>query len=421
MRINSALTALICSALIASACTVKDVEVPALSGPSTFATSILLNASTDTLLMDGVSQAVISITAVDSKGTPKNIPLRADITVGGVVQDYGRLNTKSPTANGSPLIYTAPPASALATPVSQTVTIIVTPVDAGDFRSESARQVDIRLVPQGIILPTNPDLIANFTFSPAAPKAFETVSFDATTTTNATTACTISCSYSWDFGDGTTGTGITATHEYRAVGNVVATLTATDFRGAQAKKSTTIPIAAPTPPTAAFDFTPTVVGVNQDVFFTATQSSAVNPRRIVSYEWTFGDGQTGGGVTTSHKYTAPGTYILILKVTDDVGAFASVQKSLTVSEGLPTVTMTVLPASPKPNQQVTVNITATPSGSSTISTYKISWGDGSPEETVSAPTQSHTYTGAGTFVISVTAIDSLGRQKTATASVTVAP
>lgn len=430
MRINTALSALIGSALLASACTVKSVDVPVLSGPSTFATSILLRANTDTLIMDGFSQAVITITATDANGAAKNIPLRADISVGGLVQDYGRLNTKTPTANGSPLIYTAPPASTLATPVTQTVTIAVTPMDSGactapstpcgDFRGETTRYIDIRLVPQGVILPINPNLIANFTFSPAAPKAFETVSFDAGTTTLDGTACTISCSYSWDFGDGTTGSGLTTTHVYRTVTNVVAILTATDFRGSQATKSTTISIAAPTPPSVTFDFTPTIVGVGQDVFFTGTQSAAVAPRTIVSYDWTFGDGSTGTGVTTSHRYTTPGTFITILKVTDDVGAFASAQKSLTVSEGLPTISITVLPATPKVGSQVTVNASATPFGSSTISTYKFNWGDGTVE-TVSNPTQSHTYGAAGTLVITVTVTDSLGRSKSATSSVTITP
>lgn len=402
-------------------CTVKDVDTPALAGPSTFANSIVMTANKSSLRQDGRDQAVIDVRATDSTGAPKNLRLRADITVGGITQDYGSLNTKEIIANVTQLIYTAPTASTLAQPVSQVVTISVTPMDAGDFRSWISREIDIELVPQGVILPTNPNLTAAFTFTPTAPKAFETVSFDATTSTNSGTACLNSCSYSWDFGDGTSASGITTTHEYRSAVNVVATLTVTDFRGASTKKSTAITIAPPTPPTVSFDFTPTVVGVGQDVFFTATQSSAIAPRRIVSYEWTFGDGATGTGVTTSHKYTAPGSYVLILKVTDDVGAFASLQKTLTVSEGQPTVTLSVLPAAPKPGQQVTVNATATPFGSSTIVSYRFSWGDGSPVETVSAPTQSHIYTGAGNFVVAVTAVDSLGRERTATSAIEVKP
>src|SRR3954447_13767721 len=115
MRNSTFFVALAVAALAAvSACTVHDVEVPALNGPSTLGTSITLRANTDTLIQDGSSQASISITAVDAQGNPKNIPLRAEIRVDGIVQDFGRLSTKQPTANGTPLIYTAPPPSALA-------------------------------------------------------------------------------------------------------------------------------------------------------------------------------------------------------------------------------------------------------------------------------------------------------------------
>ena len=40
---------------------------------------------------------------------------------------------------------------------------------------------------------------------------------------------------------------------------------------------------------------------------------------IVSYEWDFGDGTTGTGETTTHIYTDPGTYTVILTVRDAAG------------------------------------------------------------------------------------------------------
>jgi PKD domain len=41
---------------------------------------------------------------------------------------------------------------------------------------------------------------------------------------------------------------------------------------------------------------------------------------IVSYDWDFGDGATGTGVSPSHTYATGGTYIVWLTVTDDGGA-----------------------------------------------------------------------------------------------------
>ena len=55
---------------------------------------------------------------------------------------------------------------------------------------------------------------------------------------------------------------------------------------------------------------------------------------IVTYEWTFGDGSIGSGISTSHTYATAGTYAVTLTVTDDDGA-----------TGTDTATVTVNPAS----------------------------------------------------------------------------
>jgi PKD repeat protein len=54
-------------------------------------------------------------------------------------------------------------------------------------------------------------------------------------------------------------------------------------------------------------------------FFTATISAGSN----VSYQWNFGDGQTGSGVTTTHSYTASGAYTAIVTATNSVGTHAA--------------------------------------------------------------------------------------------------
>jgi PKD repeat protein len=410
------------------ACTVHDVDAPAMSGPSTFANSITLRTNTSTLIQDGVSQATITITAVDAQGNPKNIPMRAEIRVGNVAQDFGRLSTKQPTANGTPLVYTAPPPSALAAgQVSQTVQIFVTPVDSGDFASEIPRFVDIQLVPQGIILPTNPNLVAAFTVSPASPQVLQTATFDASTTTNGGSACGVSCLYTWNFGDNTTGTGITLTHQYRTINTYNATLTVTDTRGATATSTKSIAVAAGTPPTAQFTVSPQNPGVEQDVFFNATQSTpGTAERTIVSYEWSFGDGDSARGVVVTKKYHAPGTYTVQLTTTDDAGTIGrSAATQLTVGPPVtaaPTASLDVTPASPKPNVPAVFDASGSKPGSgANIVSYVFNYGDGSPTETVTNPVQSHKYTGAGTFAATVTVTDSLGRTASASKSVVVAP
>jgi PKD repeat protein len=423
MRTTTFISALGAAALtVLTGCTVKDIDQPALAGPSTFAHSIIMVADRDTLTQNGVDFTDIRITSLGPGGQSETIPLRAQITVDGIAQDFGTLSTKTPITPTT-IRYTAPPGSPNAgAQVPTTVTIIVTPTNAGDFRGEFIRQLDIQLLPQGIILPTNPNLLAEFTVNPPSPQAFQTATFDASATTNNGFACLSACTYAWNFGDGTSGTGITVTHQYRTFGNMSVTLTVTDARGATATRTANLVVGAPTPPTAIIEITPQSPVVGQDVFFSASRTTSPTGRAIVSYEWSFGDGSTGGGVTTSHRYTAPGTYAISLKVTDDVGVFAfAPPASVNVAAGGPTVAFTFLPAAPRVNQTVTVNITATPTGATTIQSYSINWGDGGPVETGSNPTQSHTYGVAGQFVISVTATDSLGHSRTATQAITITP
>jgi PKD repeat protein len=72
------------------------------------------------------------------------------------------------------------------------------------------------------------------------------------------------------------------------------------------------------PPVAALTATPTHGLAPLTVTFNASSSSDPDGT-IASYEWDFGDEDTGTGVTPSHEYDEPGTYEAILTVTDDGG------------------------------------------------------------------------------------------------------
>jgi len=57
---------------------------------------------------------------------------------------------------------------------------------------------------------------------------------------------------------------------------------------------------------------------NDTIFFDASGSYDLNGV-IVSYQWDFGDGETGTGINTTHTYKTPGNYIVTLVVTDSEG------------------------------------------------------------------------------------------------------
>jgi PKD repeat protein len=57
-------------------------------------------------------------------------------------------------------------------------------------------------------------------------------------------------SYAWNFGDNTTGTGVSTTHSYTTAGSFTVTLTVTDNRGARATTTRTVTTTAGPPPTS---------------------------------------------------------------------------------------------------------------------------------------------------------------------------
>ena len=413
------LSALLVTSL--AGCTVSDVDAPPLSGPSSMARTIVMSVNRDTLLQDGVDQAEIRLTAQVQPGQSENVRLRAQVFVDGVAQDYGTLSNKNPVTPTT-ITYRAPAASTnAAAQVPTTVTIAVTPDDSGDFRGELARQVDIRLIPPGVILPTNPNLIPNFTFTPANPLAMQTVTFDASSTTNQGSACGVQCTYAWNFGDGTTGSGQVVTHQFRPAGTYPVTLTVTDSRGAQQIATKSVVVAPPAVPTTVdFTISPTNAGVNQSIFFNASASRAAAGRTLVSYEWDFGKGTTGSGVTVSKVYETAGTYTVTLKVTDDAGAFGTTSKPVTVGGdlSLPIAALTFSPTQPSAGQSVNFDASGSRPASVPIVEYRYNWGDGTTEAG-SSPTAAHTYTAAGTYVVRLTVVDSEGRQGTVTINVTV--
>ena len=81
--------------------------------------------------------------------------------------------------------------------------------------------------------------VANFTADPEAGEIPLTVSFDAAA--SADTDGTI-VSYSWDFGDGSLGTGVSSSHTYTQEGIFIATLTVTDDDGLTGSTSTNISV-----------------------------------------------------------------------------------------------------------------------------------------------------------------------------------
>jgi PKD repeat protein len=316
------------TAALGGACTMTKVEPPPLAGPSEMSLSLAIAANPDILALDGSSQTLITVDARDANGQlAPNVPLRVQILADGQVIDFGTISARTLVtgSNGrATFTYTAP--SFVNGPIPR-LQLSVTPTGT-DASAHVDRVVTVRLVPPGSV---GPNPTARFTFIPESPAAFTDVRFDASTSTAGLSA--VITSYVWDFGDGTSGTGVTATHRYAAVGNYLVRLMVTDSQGRSNESATqTVTVSAGQLPTASFVFSPTAPIAGQSVFFNGTLSTAGTGRQLVSYQWSWGDGKSpSSGSTVSHTFTTAGTYVVVLTVTDDVGQVGRISVEVAVS------------------------------------------------------------------------------------------
>src|SRR5687768_3548221 len=134
-------------------------------------------------------------------------------------------------------------------------------------------------------------------------------------------------------------------------------------------------------PTADFTFVPEKPAAFADVRFDGSISTAGLGAVITSYVWDFGDGRSATGVRPTHQYREVGNYLVTLTVTDSNGrSDQSEAKTVSVTAGQPpTATFVFSPTAPAPGQSIFFNATqSTPGTGHRITSYRWSWGDGTP-------------------------------------------
>src|SRR5438093_11968823 len=135
---------------------------------------------------------------------------------------------------------------------------------------------------------------------------------------------------------------------------------------------------------------------------------------INAYAWTLGDGGSASGSAVSHAYTTPGTYCVMLTVTDSRGRRAS-------DTALVSVANHSLVANAGPDQTASVGsaVTFTGSGSDlggTVVSYSWDFGDGT---SATGATVSHIHTAPGRYTATLTVMDDRGARGTDSALVTI--
>jgi PKD repeat protein len=413
---------LVMAAAALGGCSVSPQSAPPLAGPSELGLSVALTATPDVITQDGHSQAVIGVTARDANGQPmRSVSFRVDIFVGATQTDFGTISSRFiSTGNDgkSSVTYTAPAAPPPTVTNDTTVSIAFTPM-GDNFANTIARAVDLSLVRPGVIVPGDSGLTAAFTISPTSPKIGDTIIFDAST--SQTIAGRSITSYQWSFGDGASGTGRIASHQYHDPGTFAATLTVTDDLGRSATVSQSISLSA-TAPTAAFVFSPTTPLVGEAVSFNGQASKAALGRAIAFYDWDFGDGTSGSGATPQHAFNQARTFNVTLRVKDDLGQESTATVPVTINDIQ--AVFTVSPTSPTVvPPATTANVSFNASGSkvaagTTIAGFTWDFGDGAAPQTTTTATTSHAFA-TGSYTVVLTIQDSRGHTGTTSQAVTV--
>jgi glucuronoarabinoxylan endo-1,4-beta-xylanase len=155
---------------------------------------------------------------------------------------------------------------------------------------------------------------AEFAFDPPVDFAPVEVCFDASASSDPDEDL---LTYSWDFGDGNTGSGVNPCHTYQSAGNYTVSLIVSDGELTdEALQAITITEeGGNNPPVASISVSTTDAEVNETISFDAS-ASADPDGDALTYSWDFGDGNSSNGATATHMFTAEGVYQTTLTVSD---------------------------------------------------------------------------------------------------------
>jgi PKD repeat protein len=261
--------------------------------------------------------------------------------------------------------------------------------------------------------------VSSFTYSPAAPKAAEPVTF----TSHSTDPDGTISSYAWEF-DGTNdfndGTSASVSKTFATAGDYTVKLRVTDNNGGQHTSSQTVKVVANKPPAASFSYLPASPLSGQSVTFTSTSNDPDGT--IASQAWELdntNDFNDGTGTTVSRTFSKSGPVTIKLRVRDNSGGEDIDTQTVTIGNRAPVAGFDVAPLQPISKQLVTfTSVSTDPDGTIASQAWEF---DGTNDfNDGTGPVATRTYSAPGTYTVKLRVRDNGGAEKIASREVTVA-
>ena len=208
--------------------------------------------------------------------------------------------------------------------------------------------------------------------------------------------------YAWTFGDGSTGSGATASHTYNNPGTYRAGVTVTDAYGLTASRETSDITVTP-PFQVTISASPTSGQAPLSVAFTSAPSYGKAP---YTYLWRFGDGTTSSEASPAYAYKLPGAYDASLTITDSNGKVATSSTVRIAASEAPGLRASISVSATSGNSPLTVDLTSVVENATGAVEYDWSFGDGANS---SEANPQHTYYEPGIYTVHLNVTNSLSR------------
>lgn len=125
-------------------------------------------------------------------------------------------------------------------------------------------------------------------------------------------------SYDWDFGDGTSGTGLYVEHTYTIAGVHTVSLRVSDGTVEDSDTCAVTVWPRDDPPNAVI-LPPGHITADRLRPVRMTADASVDDHGVRNASWDLGDGTTADTMTVDHLYTTTGIFVVTLTVTDSIG------------------------------------------------------------------------------------------------------